>query len=133
MLADGLCQVRRGIPLQQGSALLEGLIAIVIFSMGVLALVSLQANSMKATTASKARVDASMVANQRIAAMWADRNSLASYVETNTSLASSVGLPSGKRTTAVNGSLVTVTVTWRMPNDSSDNTYTATSNVVGNN
>lgn len=57
---------------QQGSMLLEALIAIVIFSIGILAIVGLQANSIKMSTDAKFRSDASLVANQYISTMWAD-------------------------------------------------------------
>lgn len=57
---------------QRGSMLLEALIAIVIFSIGILAIVGLQANSIKMSTDAKFRSDASLLANQYISAMWAD-------------------------------------------------------------
>lgn len=97
---------------QTGSVLIEGLIAILIFSLGILALVGLQASSMKATTAAKGRVDASLIANQRIAELWVDRNNLVAYDESDQPLA---GLPNGKRTTQVAGTQVTVIVCWQMP------------------
>ena len=58
---------------QQGSVLLEGLIAILIFSMGILALVGLQAAAIKNSSDAKYRADASYLANQIIGQMWADR------------------------------------------------------------
>ena len=59
--------------LQRGSALLEALFAILIFSVGLLALVALQAVSIKNSIDAKYRSDASYVANQIIAQMWIDR------------------------------------------------------------
>lgn len=50
--------------------LLEALIAILIFSMGVLAIVGMQASAVKASSDAKYRSDASMVANQLIGQMW---------------------------------------------------------------
>jgi type IV pilus assembly protein PilV len=55
---------------QQGSALLEALMAILIFSIGILAIVGLQATSISNASASKTRVDASLLANQIIGQMW---------------------------------------------------------------
>lgn len=52
--------------------LLEALIAIVIFSIGILAIVGLQANSIKMSTDAKFRSEASLLANQYISSMWAD-------------------------------------------------------------
>ena len=50
--------------------LLEALIAILIFSLGVLALVGLQTVSIKQSGESKYRADAVMLANELIAEMW---------------------------------------------------------------
>jgi len=57
--------------LQQGSMLLEALIAILIFSMGILALVALQAASVKLSADAKYRSDANLLASQLIGQMWA--------------------------------------------------------------
>ena len=57
---------------QQGVVLLESLIAIVIFSMGILALVGLQAAMVSNTAASKFRADASYIAQQKLGQLWAD-------------------------------------------------------------
>lgn len=57
---------------ERGVMLLEALIAILIFSMGVLALVGLQAAAIKNTADAKHRVDAAFLANQIIAQMWVE-------------------------------------------------------------
>lgn len=114
---------------QQGSMMLEGLIAAAIFALGILGLIGLQATSMKATTQAKERIDASLVANERIAALWLDRTNLAAYngvTETITSL------PGGQRTTAVTGDLVTVTVTWQIPGYSGNQTFAMAARINGN-
>jgi type IV pilus assembly protein PilV len=51
---------------QHGVVILEALIALVIFSMGVLALVGLQAAMIKNAGGAKFRADASFIAQQRI-------------------------------------------------------------------
>lgn len=55
---------------QAGSVLLEALIAILIFSMGILAIVGLQAASIKTSSDAKYRSEAAMLANQLIGQMW---------------------------------------------------------------
>jgi len=55
---------------QSGVMLLEALIAILIFSMGILALIGMQAIAISSTTDSKSRADASYLANQIIGQMW---------------------------------------------------------------
>ncbi|MFN0143294.1 MAG: type IV pilus modification protein PilV [Mycobacterium sp.] len=64
---------------QSGAMLLEALIAILIFSLGILAVIGLQAQSIRNSSESKYRSDASYLANQLIGRMWADRANLASY------------------------------------------------------
>lgn len=67
---------------QQGSMLLEALIAILIFSMGILALVGLQTAAVKASSDAKYRTEASQLANQLLGQMWvSDRT--AATLQTN--------------------------------------------------
>jgi len=118
---------------QSGSILLESLIAILIFSLGVMALAGMQGISMKNTTMSKTRIDASLVAGQRIASMWVDQGvngtNLPTYVEADTAVPD---LPGGLRTTAVVGDQVTVTVTWQMPGDPTVNSYRSIARITSN-
>mgnify|MGYP003394442975 CR=1 FL=1 len=55
---------------QGGFSLIEGLVAILIFSFGILALVSMQASSIQQSTGAKYRSEASLLANQLIGQMW---------------------------------------------------------------
>ena len=64
---------------QQGVVLLEALIAILIFSLGILGLVGLQAGMVKGTSEAKYRAEASYVAQREIGRIWADPNNAASY------------------------------------------------------
>lgn len=116
---------------QQGSVLLEALIAILVFSFGILGLIGLQAASAKNTTQAKERIDASLVANQRIAQMWVDRTNLSGYVEDSPGT-SITDLPSGRRITAVSADQVTVTVNWQMPGDSTTHSFTTIARINGN-
>jgi type IV pilus assembly protein PilV len=105
-------------PAQQGMVLLEAMIAIVIFSMGILALVGLQAAMIKNTVDSKFRADASYIAQQRIGAMWADPANAANYIEASTDI--STLLPGGRRTVTqpVAGQpSYSVTVGWTEPGE----------------
>jgi type IV pilus assembly protein PilV len=61
---------------QKGSMLLEVLIAILIFSFGILGIVGLQAASIKSVSDSKYRTDASFLANELVGRMWADRTAV---------------------------------------------------------
>ncbi|NOT14316.1 MAG: prepilin-type cleavage/methylation domain-containing protein [Methylotenera sp.] len=103
--------------LQQGVALLEALIAILIFSMGILAIAGLQGYMLKGATDAKSRADASFIAQQQLALMWANPQNLAGFAEVDTPVSA---LPNGRRTTDVVdvvAGLVTVTVTWQVPGE----------------
>ncbi|MBK8577809.1 MAG: type IV pilus modification protein PilV [Candidatus Accumulibacter sp.] len=56
---------------QAGVMLLEALIAILIFSLGILSLVALQGTSIQLTSDAKYRTDATLLANRLIGQMWA--------------------------------------------------------------
>jgi type IV pilus assembly protein PilV len=113
---------------QKGVVLLEAMIAILIFSVGVLALVGLQAAMVKNTSDSKYRADASYIAQQRIGTIWSDATNAASYVETNTDI--SPLLPTGRRTVTQVGNQFTVRVTWQSPGDVQHN-FTTIANIAG--
>jgi type IV pilus assembly protein PilV len=79
-LVDGVLMKMRAHRRRQGGAvLLEALFAILLFSIGVLALVALQAVSIKNSIDAKYRTDASYLANQIVARMWTDRSNLDRY------------------------------------------------------
>lgn len=114
----------RATPRSQGGVmLLEALVAILIFSLGIIALLGLQANSIIQVSQAKYRTDASYLANQIIARMWVDQANIASYVakgyagrqDWDTLVAST--LPAGDAAINVTGNQVTVTVRWRQPED----------------
>ena len=101
---------------QQGVVLVEAMIAILIFSMGVLAIVGLQAAMIKNTADSKYRIDASYIAQQRIGVMWSDPANLATYLEADTDISNL--LPGGRRTvTQPVAGQFTVTVGWTEPGE----------------
>ena len=62
--------------LQRGATLLEAMVGILIFSLGILALVGMQALAIKQVNDAKYRADASFFANQIIGEMWVNRGSL---------------------------------------------------------
>lgn len=135
---------------QAGSVILEALIAILIFSIGVLALVGMQSVAINNVADAKYRADASFAADQIIGAMWANR--AASTVAGVTTYApdisyicnpctasngnaatqawagaSGVGaaLPRAIASIAVAGAQVTVTLTWQPPQAVTPHTHTA--------
>ncbi len=113
---------------QGGMVLVEGLVAIVIFAMGVLAIVGMQAATVRQATDAKYRSDASFLASQAIGMMWSDRGNLAAYAVEDEEVSA---LPNGKRTIAVDGTQVTVTVTWQMPGESTVHSHSSMTRIDG--
>ena len=58
---------------QQGVILLEALIGILIFSLGILALVAMQAVAVSSVSNAQYRADAAFLANDLISEIWVDR------------------------------------------------------------
>jgi type IV pilus assembly protein PilV len=121
---------------QQGVMLIEALVAILLFTLGIIAVMGLQANSIVQVSQAKYRTDASYLANQIIGQMWVDQGNIASYLSTGgnaqrTSWDTVVSktLPTGTGTIARAGSLVTVTVQWKAPDDLVTHSYVAVANI----
>ncbi len=120
---------------QAGSMLLEAFIAILIFSMGVLAIVGMQASAVKSATDARYRSDASLLANELLGQMWVTDRTVAT-LQTNfqggagTDGASYTAWYSNVQATLPGSavyppvvtvdpatSLVTIAVNWKAPND----------------
>jgi type IV pilus assembly protein PilV len=118
---------------QSGVALLEALVGILIFSIGILALMALQAQSIRNTVEAKYRNEAAYLANQVIGQMWVDRANLAAYDTGGGASANmtawrtqvAIALPrvvaggANSPTIVVAGNQVTVTVFWQLPGSDS--------------
>jgi type IV pilus assembly protein PilV len=129
---------------QAGSMLLEGLISILLFSIGILAIVGLQATSIKMVGDAKYRSDASLLSDQLIGRMWASDRTIATLQanfsstpaggqytnwvinSVNTSsLPGVAGVAANQptvtfttnATTVVNSSIATITIYWSSPNE----------------
>jgi type IV pilus assembly protein PilV len=117
-----------------GSALLEAVIALVLFGTGIFGLMGLQARMVTSQSEGKYRADAAYLAAELVGAMWADLPNAASYAtaqctsharckDWSDKVAST--LPAGSATVVVNNGIVTVTLTWAPPNYGT-HTYAAT-------
>jgi type IV pilus assembly protein PilV len=77
-----------GIYKERGAVLLEAFIAILLFSMGMLALAGVQAAAIKNAADAKYRTEAAYLANQIIAQMWAESPAnLPAYIHNPTTAA----------------------------------------------
>lgn len=61
----------------RGFMLLEVLVALLIFALGVLGLVGLQANAVKQSGQAKYRADATLLANEMVGTMWVSNRNFA--------------------------------------------------------
>lgn len=101
---------------QKGSVLIESLVALVIFSMGVLALVGLQSAMIKNSSDNRYRAEAQLIAQTHIANMMAYGGDAASYITQVDKDKIKSQLPNGTLTfSALTNSMVTVTVGWQVP------------------
>ena len=115
---------------QRGATLLEALIGILIFSIGILALVGMQALAIKHMSDAKYRSDAAFLANEIIGQMWVNRASLGTYAFAGagappvaidgwvTSIQNSlpgVTAAANLPIITVAGTTVTVTIRWQVP------------------
>ena len=122
---------------QQGSAILEALLSILIFSMGVLAVVGMQSAAVKAASDAKYRSDANLLANELIGQMWTG-NRTGSNLQTiyagsagtggtgyaawlanvQATLPQATTYPPSVTVNATTG-LVTIVVQWKLPSETS--------------
>jgi type IV pilus assembly protein PilV len=146
---------------QQGVALIEALIAMLIFAVGLIGALKVQADSAVRSRDALYRAEASVLAHEIIGTMWTDQANLASYAHradagtpvcaptgTNTGNSNATRLM-GEFTTAggtrylpgattdkqkilitgTNPVLVTVTICWRAPQDTTDHNFVAVSQI----
>ncbi|AMP06722.1 type IV pilus modification protein PilV [Collimonas pratensis] len=128
---------------QSGFFLLEVLIAVLIFSFGILGLVGLQATTINNSVSAEDRSQAALLADNLVGMMWAksklvggscdllcatDAGSAKDYTNWKTQVAASLQSGVGKATLdATNPSLVTISITWTAASKS-NNTKTASHN-----
>ncbi len=97
---------------ERGSALIEVLVSVLLFSVGIVGLVRLLGNAVKDTGEIEYRAQAAALADEQIGLVWADRTDLTTYAVVDDPVPE---LPNGTRTVAVNGNVVTVTMNWQPP------------------
>lgn len=128
---------------QTGSVILEAMIAILIFSIGILALVGMQATAINNVADAGHRTTASFLANQMVGTVWATRQNAVVATASNVMSATpdpsfacnpcnttsngnaftqawvasgvAADLPQGTASIAISGAIVTVTIGWQPP------------------
>ena len=128
---------------QNGVMLLEALIGILIFSIGILALLGMQATAMRATIDAKYRSEAAFLANEIIGQMWVNRGNLNDNYDTvncpfypdcnawltrvQAKLPNATG--ANAPTIAIFGQQATVTIKWQRPGDTSVSQHIAVAQI----
>jgi type IV pilus assembly protein PilV len=143
---------------QGGIVMIEVLIAVLVFSFGILGVIHLQGTAIKLNADAKLRSDASYLVGQMISQMWIDRSNLADYVHMSSGssctftgsagsssnvtdwvgTASKPGTVLGSLPNATSQikvetgtNLVTVTVCWRTPQETDTHNFTSTALISG--
>lgn len=116
--------------------LIEVLVSVLLFSVGVLALVGLQANMNQAQGAAKVRTDASYLATELTGLMWSDKANLSNYTTGNCDgyarckawkAKVTQALPNGVATVSVIAGDITILITWSLPDGASHQYLSETS------
>ena len=140
---------------QRGAFLLEALIGILIFSLGVLGIVGLQARAIRFTNDAEFRAEAMYLANSLISQMWTDNRALlktkydstvggAGYTVFKAKVHSALngatifpepvvnvdGPPPLPQANSATSNVVQVQISWQMPGDLVTHNYTTTG-VIG--
>jgi type IV pilus assembly protein PilV len=108
--------------------LIEALIGILIFSIGILALIGMQGAAIRNTTDARYRSEASFLANQIIGQMWVDRSHLTDYQTAGYAPRDNWAATVASTLPGVTGTLVptitvtadnevTVTIQWQQPGE----------------
>lgn len=122
---------RRSLPATQprrvrGMSLVEVLVAVVVFAVGVLGLVNSHALAFNTFSDAKYRIDAALLADRLIGELWVDRANVSSYAYSGGTTFGRLApwltelrqtLPGADATVVVVGSVVTVTVSWQTPSN----------------
>jgi type IV pilus assembly protein PilV len=103
----------------RGFTLVEVLVALLLFSFGILGAVATEARILQATAQNEDRSRASLLANEIIARMWAERSVSVDATAWQLRVADPAvsGLPNGAGSVSKPDAdgMVTITVTWRPP------------------
>lgn len=132
--------------LQRGVMMIEALVAILIFTLGIVAVMGLQANSIAQMSAAKYRTDASYLAAQVMGMIWVDQGDPPGSNLVNWTSPSYPGrqgwealvtatLPGASTSITLTGTqptkLMTVQIRWKQPDDPVVHSFTAVANVNG--
>ena len=114
---------------QRGSTMVEVMVSVVLFSVGVIGLMRVLGTAVQDTGSLQYRSTAATRADTAIGEMWVDRGNLPAYVTAGTAVPE---LPNGQRVVTVAGNVVTVTINWQAPGAAQPSSHRVTATIVGN-
>ena len=121
---------------QRGVAILEVLIAVLLFSLGILGLIGLQARALSFSIDAEDRNRASLLANDAASLMWLKKSVTLTTAELDAwnarvAAAAVSGLPGGTGTvTNVNATTADIKIEWHRPSRDSEQDSNFTTRVV---
>lgn len=109
-------------PRHAGFSLIEVLVVLVIFSVGLLGVIAMQARATQVSVSAEDSTRAALLANEVASSMWGANsvNLPAAVIDTwnlRVANARDRGVPNGAGTVVVAGNVATITVTWRAPHE----------------
>jgi type IV pilus assembly protein PilV len=119
----------------RGFTLIEVLVVLLLFSVGLLGLVGLQAKAMQVSVGSEDSTRAALLANELASQMWGSNSvtlieaDLAAW-KLRVAAPAADGLPNGAGTVTVADGLATITVSWRAPQEPVGDTHRYVTQVV---
>lgn len=114
---------------QRGSAMIEVLVSMLLFSVAVLGLVRALGVAVRDAGEVEYRAVAATVADELIGRMWVDRANLDAYAVEDEEVPQ---LPGGLQTVTVDDNVVTVTVSWLPPGAADPRTHAVAATIAGN-
>lgn len=114
---------------QRGSTMVEVLVSVLLFSVGVIGLLRVLGTAVQDSGALQYRSTAATLADSLIGRMWVDRANLANYAGAAVAVPE---LPNGTRTVTVNGNVVTVQINWQAPGAATASNHQVSATIVGN-
>lgn len=117
---------------QSGMSLIEVLTSLLIFSIGIVGLMSLQTRATQFSTSAEDTNRAALLANELASEMWTSGSVSVDTTAWAARVADTVngGLPEGTGTVTVAGTTADITITWRPPHAAAGETNRFVTQVV---
>ncbi len=97
---------------QRGSFIIESLISVVIFAVGLISMIGLATQSLNQVTQTKARNDASYLAGELVGEMWVNAALPSAFNTAPWVTRVAAALPNGVGAVTVAGTQIDITITW---------------------